>query len=54
MLTLNSVMIGTKQTKRWLRSMRASSANPPNMADAEHGFYGWQLGATYLSILDPF
>ena len=52
MLTLNSVMIGTKQTKAMVAFYEGLLGKPPDMADAEHGFYGWQLGATYFSILD--
>jgi predicted enzyme related to lactoylglutathione lyase len=52
MLNLNSVMIGTKQTKAMVAFYEGVLGKPPDMADAEHGFYGWQLGATYFSILE--
>ena len=52
MLTLNSVMIGTKQTKVMVAFYEGVLGKPPDMADAEHGFYGWQLGPMYFSILE--
>ena len=52
MLTLNSLMIGTKQTKAMVAFYEGVLGKPPDMADAEHGFYGWQLGGTYFSILE--
>ncbi|HSR20717.1 MAG TPA: VOC family protein [Anaerolineales bacterium] len=52
MLTLNSVMIGTKQLRAMVAFYEAVIGQPPGMADQEHGFYGWQLEGVYLAILD--
>ena len=52
MLTLNSVMIGTKQTKAMVAFYEAVIGEPPGMADSEHGFYGWQLGGAFFSVLE--
>ena len=52
MLNLNSVMIGSKQTKAMAGFYEGVLGKPPDMADAEHGFFGWQLGAVHFSILD--
>ena len=52
MLNLNSVMIGTKQTKVLAAFYEKVLGKPAEMVDVEHGFYGWQVGATYFSILD--
>jgi predicted enzyme related to lactoylglutathione lyase len=52
MLNLNSVMIGSKQTKEMVAFYEKVLGKAPEMADTEHGFYGWQVGAAYFSILD--
>ena len=52
MLSLNSIMIATKQTKTLVAFYEAVIGAPPGMADSEHGFYGWQLGGSYLALLD--
>lgn len=52
MLTLNTIMIGTKQIKPMVAFYEGLLGQAPGMADAEHGFYGWQLGGVYLAILD--
>jgi predicted enzyme related to lactoylglutathione lyase len=52
MLNLNSVMIGTKQVKEMVAFYEGVIGRPPDMADAEHGFYGWQVGASYFSVLE--
>ena len=52
MLDLNSVMIGTKQTMGMVAFYEGVLGKAPDMADEEHGFYGWQLGSVYFSILD--
>jgi len=52
MLNLNSIMVGTKQTKAMVAFYEGVLGQPPGMSDAEHGFYGWQIGAAYFSILD--
>jgi len=52
MLNLNSVMIGTKQPKVLAAFYEKVLGMPAGMVDEEYGFYGWQAGAAYLSILD--
>jgi predicted enzyme related to lactoylglutathione lyase len=52
MLNLNSVMIGTKQTQALAAFYEQVFGKPPDMADAENGFFGWQVGNSYFSVLD--
>ncbi len=52
MLNLNSVMIGTKQPKVLAAFYEKVLGKPAGMVDEEQGFYGWEAGAAYLSILD--
>jgi hypothetical protein len=52
MLNLNSIMIGTKQTKVLAAFYEKVLGKPADMVDEEYGFYGWQAGAAYLSVLD--
>lgn len=52
MLNLNSVMIGTKQTKALAAFYEKVLGKPADMVDEENGFYGWEVGSAYLSILD--
>ena len=52
MLNLNSVMIGTKQLKVLAAFYEKVLGKPADMADSEHGFYGWQVGSGYFSVLE--
>ena len=52
MLNLNSVMIGTKQPKVLAAFYEKVLGKPADMVDESNGFYGWQVGAAYLSVLD--
>ncbi len=52
MLNLNSVMIGTKKLKELADFYAKVLGEPAGMADDENGFYGWQVGSTYFSLLD--
>lgn len=52
MLNLNSVMIGTKQTKALATFYEKVLGKPADMVDEENGFYGWQLGSLNLSVLE--
>jgi predicted enzyme related to lactoylglutathione lyase len=52
MLNLNSVMIGTKQTKTLGAFYEKVIGKPADMFDNEDGFYGWQVGSAYLSVLE--
>ena len=52
MLNLNSVMIGSKQPKVLAAFYEKVIGKPLETANEEHGFFGWQVGAAYLIILD--
>lgn len=52
MLNLNSIMICSKQSKTLYAFYEKALGKPAEMVDEEHGFYGWQIGSTYLSVLD--
>jgi len=52
MLNLNSVMIGTKQPKALADFYEKVLGQPAGMVDEENGFFGWLVGAAYLSVLD--
>jgi predicted enzyme related to lactoylglutathione lyase len=52
MLNLNSIMIGTKQTKVLAAFYEKVIGKPPDMSDEKNGFYGWQVGSSYMGILD--
>lgn len=52
MLNLNSIMIGTKQLKALADFYEKVLGKPAEMVDAENGFYGWQVGSGYFSLLE--
>lgn len=52
MLTLSTVMIGTKQLKVLAAFYENVVGRPADMADVENGFYGWQVGKAFLSVLE--
>ncbi len=52
MLNLNSVMIGTKQSKALATFYEKVIGKLADMVDSENGFYGWQVGSAYLSVLE--
>jgi predicted enzyme related to lactoylglutathione lyase len=52
MLNLNSVMIGTKQPVALAAFYEKVLGKPAEMVDQENGFWGWQVGNTYLSVLN--
>lgn len=52
MLNLNSIMIGTKQPQALMTFYEKVIGRPADMADAENGFFGWQVGSTYFSVLE--
>ena len=52
MLNLNSVMIGTKQLQALATFYEKVIGKPADMVDAENGFFGWQVGSAYLSVLE--
>jgi predicted enzyme related to lactoylglutathione lyase len=51
MLNLNSVMIGTTQPKVLVAFYEKVLGKPADMSDEENGFFGWQVGTAFLSIL---
>lgn len=52
MLNLNSVMIGTKQTKAMATFYELVFEKPADMVDDANGFHGWQVGNASLGILE--
>jgi predicted enzyme related to lactoylglutathione lyase len=52
MLNLNSVMIGTKQPQILAAFYEKVLGKPADMVDQENGFWGWQAGGTFISVLD--
>ncbi len=52
MLNLNSVMVGTMQVKAMVAFYEKVIGKAPDMADEEQGFYGWQVGKSYFSVLE--
>ena len=52
MLNLNSVMIGTKQSQVLATFYEKVIGKPADMVDSENGFFGWQVGSAFLSVLE--
>ena len=52
MLKLNSIMIGTKQTKVLIAFYEKVLGKPADMADQANGFWGWQLEGGFFSVLE--
>ncbi len=52
MLNLNSIMIGTKQLKILAGFYEKVLGKPAEYIDDKNGFYGWQVGSSYFSLLD--
>ena len=52
MLNLNSVMIGTTQPTVLAAFYEKVLGKPAEMIDQENGFWGWQVGSAFLSILE--
>ena len=52
MLNLNSVMIGTKQPTALAAFYEKILGRPADMVDQDNGFWGWQVGSTFLSVLE--
>jgi predicted enzyme related to lactoylglutathione lyase len=52
MLNFNSVMIGTKQLKPLAAFYEKVFGKPADMVNSEQGFYGWQLGSGFFSVLE--
>lgn len=51
MLNLNSVMIGTKQPLVLAAFYEKVLGKPADMVDQENGFWGWQVGSAFMSLL---
>lgn len=45
-------MIGTKQLKVLAGFYEKVLGKPADYVDDKNGFYGWQVGSSYLSLLD--
>jgi predicted enzyme related to lactoylglutathione lyase len=52
MLNLNSVMIGTKQSQVLAAFYEKVLGKPAEMVDQENGFWGWQVGNSFISVLE--
>ena len=52
MLNLNSVMIGSKQSKAMVAFYEKVFGKPADQMDEENGFHGWMAGSAMFSILD--
>lgn len=52
MLNLASVMLGTKQSKVMSSFYEKVLGKPADMVDADNGFFGWQVGNAFFSILE--
>ena len=52
MLNLNSVMIGTKQSQVLAAFYEKVLGKPADMVESEQGFWGWQVGSAFMSVLD--
>ncbi len=51
MLKLNSIMLGTMQTKAMVAFYEGVLGKPAGMVNTDDGFYGWQVGNMYFAIL---
>jgi hypothetical protein len=51
MLNLNSVMIGTKQPTALAAFYEKVLGKPADMVDRDNGFWGWQVGSAFISVL---
>lgn len=51
MLNLNSIMVGTQQLKALAAFYEKVIGKPADMVDEENGFYGWQAGSAFFSVL---
>jgi predicted enzyme related to lactoylglutathione lyase len=51
MLNLNSIMIGTNRPEPLAAFYAQVLGKPAEMSDEQNGFWGWQVGSAYFSIL---
>jgi predicted enzyme related to lactoylglutathione lyase len=52
MLNLNSIMLNTQQPAELAAFYERILGEPPGMVDAENGFWGWQVGSAYFSVME--
>ncbi|MDZ4719385.1 MAG: hypothetical protein SH847_13095, partial [Roseiflexaceae bacterium] len=52
MLNLNSIMIGTKQPTVLVAFYEKALGKPADFVDPSNGFWGWQVGSAFLSVLE--
>ena len=52
MLNCNSVMIGTKQSQALAAFYEKVLGKPADMVESEGGFFGWQVGSAFFSVLE--
>jgi predicted enzyme related to lactoylglutathione lyase len=52
MLNLNSVMIGTKQPAALAAFYEKVLGKPADLVDGDNGFWGWQAGGAFISVLE--
>jgi len=52
MLNLNSVMIGTTRSKELAAFYEKVFEKSADMVDSDNGFFGWQVGSAYMSVLE--
>jgi predicted enzyme related to lactoylglutathione lyase len=52
MLNLNSVMIGTQQLTTLATFYEKVIGKPADMVDSDLGFFGWQVGSAFFSVLE--
>jgi predicted enzyme related to lactoylglutathione lyase len=52
MLSLTSVMIGTKQLKDLAAFYEKVIGKPADMSDSANGFFGWKIGNAFISVLE--
>lgn len=51
MLKLNSIMIGTTQPAAMVALYEKVLGKPADMVDQDSGFWGWQVGNEFFSVL---
>ena len=54
MLSLNSIMIGSKQAQALVDFYEKVFGKPADMNDPENGFWGWQVGRWIRGDLELF
>ena len=52
MLSLSSVMVGTKKLKEMSAFYEKVFGRPADMSDSKEGWAGWKVGNAYFSVLD--